>query len=154
MKKWILSSFFLLFSAILNANTVSPVGTWKTIDDVTGKPKAIVNVSLNQQHQLQGQIVKVFYEQGKEHHTHCEACPGNKKNQPLVGLIFMEDLTQSHSNPLHWEGGTILDPKTGKVYRCQLDLDDANRIMKVRGYIGFSLLGRTQQWVRVTSKQH
>jgi len=46
-----------------------------------------------------------------------------------------------------WEEGTILDPKSGKVYDCSLSLEDENTL-KVRGYLGFSILGRTQTWRR------
>ena len=46
-----------------------------------------------------------------------------------------------------WEDGTILDPKSGKTYSCYITFEDENTL-KVRGYIGFSLLGRTQKWIR------
>lgn len=150
MKKWI-GLVACLFSTVLLAETQSPVGSWRTIDDATGKPKAIVDVSINKNNELEGRIKEVLYEPGKEKQTLCQACSGSKKNQPLVGLVFMEKLIQSSKNPERWEKGFILDPKTGKVYRCHLTLDKTNRRMEVRGYIGISLLGRTQHWERISN---
>jgi len=50
-----------------------------------------------------------------------------------------------------WDGGKILDPKTGKVYKVKLTLDNGGQKMDVRGYIGFSLLGRSQTWYRLAN---
>ena len=48
-----------------------------------------------------------------------------------------------------WDGGTILDPNNGKVYKVRLTPTDGGRQLEVRGYMGLPLLGRTQTWVRV-----
>ena len=152
LNKVLLIIFCFAFNTSLFANGISPVGYWRTIDDVTNKPKAIVEVSLTKNNELEGRILKVFPEPGKEQRTICVSCSGVKKNQPIVGLVVMEQLVQSHKDTNHWEKGTILDPKTGKVYRCQLDLSADNNTMKVRGFIGFALLGRTQHWERVENK--
>lgn len=152
LSKWLIIIFCFAFHSSLFADAISPVGYWRTIDDVTGKPKAIVKVSLNKNNELEGRILSVFPEPGKKQQTICTLCAGDKKNQPIVGLVFMEQLIQSHGDPNHWEKGAILDPKTGKVYRCQLDLSADNNKMKVRGFIGFALLGRTQNWERVENK--
>ena len=47
-----------------------------------------------------------------------------------------------------WKGGEILDPKNGKTYSCRLRLKDDGKKLEVRGYIGFSLFGRSQMWLR------
>lgn len=151
-----MKNVFLLFLAFFTSNILFadslPIGQWKTIDDVTGKEKAIIEISLNAKKELEGRIVKVFYEAGKENETTCKVCPGDKKDQPLVGLVILEKLTQDKGNKNDWRGGTILDPKTGKVYRCQLSLDEKNQTLKVRGYLGIALLGRTQFWQKIISK--
>jgi uncharacterized protein (DUF2147 family) len=47
-----------------------------------------------------------------------------------------------------YQGGEILDPENGKVYRVKMNLQDRGRTLHVRGFIGFSLFGRTQIWIR------
>jgi uncharacterized protein (DUF2147 family) len=52
-----------------------------------------------------------------------------------------------------WSGGEILDPEIGKTYRAKMQLVDGGRKLIVRGYIGFSLFGRSQTWLRVDARQ-
>ena len=79
-------------------------------------------------------------DQGKK----CVNCKGANKDQPIEGMIIIKDLELEDDT---WEEGTILDPKSGKVYDCYVDFEDTNTL-KVRGFLGFSLLGRTQIWKR------
>ena len=74
----------------------------------------------------------------------CQNCKGADKNQPIEGLVIVKDLVLEDQV---WEEGTIMDPKSGKVYDCYLSLEDS-KTLKVRGFLGFSLLGRTQIWKR------
>jgi uncharacterized protein (DUF2147 family) len=67
------------------------------------------------------------------------------KSRPLMGLNLLEGLTYSSGM---WEDGTIYDPKTGKTYSCQVQLK-SSQILEVKGYIGFSLIGRTVEWTKV-----
>jgi uncharacterized protein (DUF2147 family) len=67
------------------------------------------------------------------------------KSRPLMGLNLLEGLTYSSDM---WEDGTIYDPKTGKTYSCQVQLK-SSQILEVKGYIGFSLIGRTVEWTKV-----
>jgi len=137
--------FFLLVSCLLAftyLSAQSPVGTWKTVDDETGNEKSYVEI-YEQNGKLYGKITQLLLpeDQGKN----CDVCPGKKKNQPIEG---MEILMGIESIKDYWGNGKILDPKTGKVYKCFLELENADKL-KVRGYVGFSLLGRTQYWYRV-----
>jgi len=73
--------------------------------------------------------------------------PDNKlKNQPILGMVFMKDFKQDENDK--WDNGTIYDPKSGKTYSCYIKLLDKNKI-EVKGYIGVSLIGRSQIWTRV-----
>jgi uncharacterized protein (DUF2147 family) len=74
----------------------------------------------------------------------CDRCKGSKKNQPIQGLVIIEGLEKDGDE---FNGGTILDPENGKTYKCYLELVDKSKL-KVRGYLGVSLLGRTQYWTR------
>ena len=67
-----------------------------------------------------------------------------KKDKPILGMDILSGLTKDDDE---WNGGTILDPKNGKEYKCYIKLLD-NNTLKLRGYIGFSLIGRTALWKR------
>jgi uncharacterized protein (DUF2147 family) len=121
----------------------SPVGLWKNIDDVTGRPKGIIKVS-GGPNNLTGRIVKLL----PGAMTICSACSGNLKNKPILGMTVMWGLKQDPSNPTEWSGGSIMDPKNGKTYRCMLTVSPDGRTMEVRGYIGFSAFGTSQTWYR------
>lgn len=140
----------ILFAGMVSAATdASPVGLWKTIDDVTGKPKAIINITEAQDHTLQGTIVKIFPRPGHDQNELCAACRGPRHNQRIVGMTILEGLRRDNDNPGYWKGGTILDPKNGKTYRSTFQLTDDNKQATVRGYIGIPMFGRSQVWSRV-----
>jgi uncharacterized protein (DUF2147 family) len=121
----------------------SPVGTWKTIDDETHQPKAIVEIS-EDHGVLSGKIVKLFRKPGEDPAPRCKECQGERHDQPVLGMTILSNLR--HDGDV-WDGGEILDPENGKTYRCKLRVgDDGN--LEVRGFIGFALLGRTQVWER------
>ena len=114
---------------------------WITQDDETGKKKSEVLLYKNNG-KLYGKIINLLLEEDKG--KICINCKGENKNLPIEGMVIVEDLKL---NGKTWEEGTILDPKSGKTYSCYITFDDDNTL-KVRGYIGFSLLGRTQKWIR------
>jgi uncharacterized protein (DUF2147 family) len=119
----------------------SPVGKWTTIDDTTGAKRAVVNVSVSGG-TLGGTIVKVYAQAGDT--GVCSQCPGAFKDKKIQGLRFLWGLKDDGDG--EWSGGYILDPKSGKIYRAKATLKGDK--LYVRGYIGVSLLGRTQVWVR------
>lgn len=129
----------LMISGVVAAQSID--GLWTTIDDATGKKRAIIRLH-ESGNQVSGQIVKVFPQPGDT--GICSKCPGNFKNKPIQGLGIVWGLKKQGNN--EWVGGHILDPKNGKVYRVKMTLE-GNRL-QVRGYVGFSALGRTQVWVR------
>lgn len=127
---------------------ISPIGNWKTIDDVDNKERAVIEV-FEKNDQLFGKIVKTFPR--PEDKETCEKCPGDLKDAKIVGLEILKGVSREGQTKT-WSGGTILDPKNGKSYKVYLELQDdgqnKNAKLKVRGFIGFSLLGRTQYWYR------
>lgn len=119
----------------------SPIGEWTTIDDKTDAKRALVTVSMSGD-TLSGTIIKVFPQPGDT--GICSKCPGEFKDKKVQGLRFLWGLkSDGHGE---WTGGSILDPKTGKIYSAKATLK-GNKLY-VRGYLGISLLGRTQVWVR------
>ena len=138
-----LFAFALTFGATALAADGSPVGTWTTIDDATGKPKSVVEIS-ESNGELSGKVIEVLQsDQGTN--PLCKACEGERKDQPVTGMTIIWGMKQDGDR---WEGGKILDPKTGKVYGCILTPTDGGEKLQVRGFKGFSLLGRTQTWIR------
>lgn len=135
---WVTSTFA--------ATPTSPIGYWKTIDDVTGKPKSIVKIWENDDHLLIGQVVKIFPRPGKTEGELCEKCNGTNHNKPIVGMVIMTGLK---ANQHQWGNGQILDPLNGKTYSCSAKLAENGKRLNVRGYIGLPLLGRSQTWERV-----
>ena len=139
-----LSFYFILSLTTVFAHSFSPIGLWQTIDDHTGKAKSIVKI-WQEKDKLYGKVTKIIYSDL----TICEKCQGSLHNQPILGMVVMSNLIPSKKDPLKWVDGTILDPKNGKTYRAQLTLMPDGKKLKVRGYIGISLLGRTQTWNKV-----
>jgi uncharacterized protein (DUF2147 family) len=127
------------------SSLASPAGRWKTIDDATGKAKSIVAIR-EENGKLYGKIEKVLDSDQPGPNPLCLKCEGDLKNKPETGLQILWDLQKDGDQ---WSGGQILDPHNGKVYRCFIALEDGGKKLKVRGYIGFALLGRTEYWLRV-----
>jgi uncharacterized protein (DUF2147 family) len=134
----------LLGSAVAWAANDTPVGTWRQIDDVTGKPKSIIQIT-DDHGKLQGKVLQVLLSDDGPHPL-CKKCEGERKDQPIEGMVIMWNVSKDDDV---WDGGKILDPKTGKVYRVKLSLTDGGQKLDVHGYIGISLLGRSQVWERM-----
>ena len=140
-----LVAFACVFLGVSKAvSQASPVGRWTTIDDVTGKVKSIVAI-YEENGKVFGKIEEVINADPDNPNHVCLHCEGDLKNKPLVGLRILWDMTKDGDQ---WSGGRILDPHNGKIYKCTIALEDGGKKLKVRGFIGFSLLGRTQYWNR------
>ncbi len=126
------------------AQTASPIGLWKTIDDETGKPKALVRIT-EQNGALEGKIEKLFREPNEDQNPKCVACTDSRKNQPIVGMTIVSGLKKDGNE---YTGGEILDPAKGKVYKSKATLRDGGQKLEVRGYIGAPMFGRSQIWHR------
>ncbi len=126
------------------ADDGSPVGLWKNVDDVTGKVKALIRITDNKG-EMQGRIEKLFPAVGEDPNPKCDKCEGANKDQPVIGMLIMSGLKKDGDE---YNGGTILDPDNGKVYRSKMTLVESGKKLKVRGYIGMPMLGRSQVWLR------
>lgn len=124
---------------------VTPVGEWAQYDDRKGDLRSIVRIE-QAGDELTGTVVKVHLRAGEPANPTCEKCAPPLKDAPIEGLRIMWGLRGAER---HWDGGRILDPENGKVYRVKLTVSEDGRTLDVRGYLGFSLLGRTQHWKRV-----
>ena len=122
----------------------SPEGMWKTLDDKTGEARSVIKV-WTEKGELVGRIEKLFRKPGENPNPLCDKCTGENKDKPVIGMTVMWGLKKDGDE---WTGGHILDPDDGKVYSCKVELADGGKKLEVRGFIGFSLIGRTQTWVR------
>jgi uncharacterized protein (DUF2147 family) len=120
----------------------SPIGLWKTFDDKTGVARAIVRI-YEQNGRLFGKIESSFTA-GADHRV-CRSCTDDRKDQPIIGLLIIRNMKHTDDD---YSGGDILDPDNGSVYHCKMHVEGGTRL-QVRGYIGFSLLGRNQTWERM-----
>lgn len=126
------------------AQESSPVGLWKNIDDKTGKPKALIRITEGDG-ELKGTIEKLFREAGEEQNPTCKKCEGALKDQPVIGMTILSGMKHEGDE---FNGGKILDPVNGKLYKSRMTLAEGGKKLNVRGYIGTPMLGRTQVWVR------
>jgi uncharacterized protein (DUF2147 family) len=140
MKKTILSILILLLATTSFSQTV--IGKWKTIDDESGDAKSIVEI-YEKSGKIHGRIIEILEERNRN--RICNLCSGVNKDQPILGMNFITGLSKDDNE---YNGGKIIDPQNGKEYKCFITLDKKDKL-KVRGYIGISLLGRTQYWYRV-----
>jgi uncharacterized protein (DUF2147 family) len=124
----------------------SPVGLWRSVNDKTGAPQALVRIS-ETAGVLNGRVERLL-ESDVDADAVCDKCVDDRKGQRILGLEILRGVRASGVPP-RWEGGTILDADEGRIYRVRLQPIDGGRRLEVRGYIGVSLFGRTQTWIRV-----
>lgn len=139
MKK--LAFLLMIYCFGFSAYSQQLVGKWKTIDDETGKTKSIIQI-YEQNGKYYGKIVELLLAEDKG--KLCEKCSGTNKNKPIEGMVIMDGMTKDGNS---FSGGKIMDPKSGKTYKCSIEFD-GKEALKVRGFIGISLIGRTQTWKR------
>jgi uncharacterized protein (DUF2147 family) len=140
----LLLSAAVLAAPLAWADTTSPAGLWKAIDDKSGKPSALIRISDNGG-ELQGKIEKLFREPNEDQNPKCVLCKDARKNQPIVGMTIVSGLKKDGDA---YTGGEILDPKDGKVYKSKAVLQDGGKKLDVRGYVGVPMFGRSQVWLR------
>ena len=142
MKKNIIFGLVVFFSIIFNAQGQTVLGKWKTVDDETGQAKSIVEV-YEKGGKVYGKVVEILRAEHKK--DVCSKCDGADKNKPILGMIIINGLEKDDAE---YNGGTVLDPENGKKYKCYITLESPDKL-KLRGFIGLSIMGRTQYWTRV-----
>ena len=141
-KHYLLLSLLLLASLVgLHAQGLdSPEGRWKTIDDETGETKSIIEI-YEQDGAYFGRVAEILIDQRD---AVCEKCAGKRKNQPVLGMVIVENLRPAKG---HWKGGTILDPEKGATYKLSAWFEEDPNTLFIRGKHWTGLF-RTQQWLR------
>jgi len=135
----------VIFLAVGSATAQSstPAGLWKTVNE-KGEPEALVRI-VEVAGEMRGTVEKVFSPPAPNANPLCLDCSGPLKDRPVIGMQILSGLRWDGEQ---YSGGEILDPNNGRSYRCLMRVVDGGRKLEVRGYIGISLLGRTQVWLR------
>jgi uncharacterized protein (DUF2147 family) len=137
----------LLAGAALSAlaQSATPAGLWKTIDDHSKKEKSLVRI-VEQNGVYTGRVEKIVDPDAAKDAV-CKDCSDERKDQPIVGMTIIRNVKASADDKTTFDGGDILDPNNGKVYRVRLRPFDDGRKLEVRGYLG--PFYRNQTWLRV-----
>jgi uncharacterized protein (DUF2147 family) len=122
----------------------TPVGRWVTIDDKDRKPRSVIEIA-DAGGMLVGKAVQIYDRPGDNGAHLCRRCEGALKDKPVIGMTLITGMKRDGDG---WDGGTIFDPSSGRTYSGEMHLDDGGRKLVVRGYIGISLIGRSQIWIR------
>ena len=147
MKRTILSLAAFSAGALLSTSVfaVSLNGTqWQTIDDKTGEKKAVMQLT-ESGGKVTGKILKVLDKEKAD--ALCTKCPGSLKNKPVEGLQILSGFKADGNN--QWSDGKLVDPESGKTYSGKLTLSDNGQSLKLRGFVGTPVFGRSQTWQRI-----
>ncbi|OYQ39044.1 hypothetical protein CHU94_16665 [Rhodoferax sp. TH121] len=131
-------------SALTAMAQMTPVGLWKTIDDKDGSAKSEIRI-VDNGGVVSGKIERDLNPKAKPDDK-CTECKDDRKDQPIIGLELIRGLKKTEGKDI-WEGGTIVEPSSGKVYKMTMTPIEGGKKIEMRGYIGFFY--RTQTWIRV-----
>ena len=133
----------LIFSVFVTISGFSQTifGNWNSYDEETNKIESVIEV-YEKDSKAFAKIISIS--DSNRSAATCVECSGKRKNAAILGMNILTGLTKDGNE---WSGGKILDPKNGKEYKCYLQLLD-NNTLKLRGYIGISMFGRTAIWKR------
>ena len=124
---------------------MTPAGLWQTVDDKDGTVKSEIRI-VETAGVFSGKVERILDPKSKPGET-CVECTDERKDQPILGMEILRGLKKAEEQDL-WDGGKILDPNNGKVYRSTVKPVDGGKKLQMRGYIGFFY--RTQTWTRVS----
>jgi uncharacterized protein (DUF2147 family) len=127
----------------LAAQANSPVGRWHTIDDKTGETKSGVTIE-DAGGVLRGKVSQIL-RKGADPAAKCDKCADDRKDQTILGMEIIRGVKKSAGNE-YWDGGDILDPEEGKLYRVRLTPVEGGAKLQVRGFLG--PFWRNQLWVK------
>jgi uncharacterized protein (DUF2147 family) len=145
MIKTVVSTLALSLASLSAFAQMSPVGLWKTIDDDSKKEKSLVRIK-ETNGVYSGTIEKLLDPTSKPDAV-CDKCTDERKDKPVLGMTILRNLKQSADDKTVYDGGDIVDPNNGKVYRTRLKPVEDGKKLEMRGYIG--PFYRTQVWIRV-----
>ena len=139
----------LVSTAGVRAESTMPValastiaGNWHLVHERTGMLRSIVRVEIRDG-VANARVVSVHGDDALK--PVCDRCRGELAEHPMVGLPVFTDLRFDDGR---WQGGRILDPESGRFYRCEARLEKNGEVLRLRGYLGLPAFGRTLHWYR------
>ncbi|QNH52650.1 DUF2147 domain-containing protein [Acinetobacter venetianus] len=148
-------TYLAIFSVMVSMSTTlwanEIVGTWKAMNDKTGAHEANVEIYQNKNGKYDGKIEKILAlpNGAPQKFEKCVHCSGDLKNQPIIGLQILSNFIKNPKNSNEYINGTVVDPESGKTYKGTIRLSSNGRKITLNGYVGISLLGRTQTWIKI-----
>jgi uncharacterized protein (DUF2147 family) len=150
MRAKLLISALALVSLIACVHRLSadptPTGLWQAVDDDTKQPTGWFLIT-EQTGVYNGIIAKMFLKPGEDPNAVCDQCKDDRHDHPWLGLELIRGMRQESADK--YSGGTILDPRDGKIYKATMKVAPDGQTLIVRGYLGVELLGRNQYWTRL-----
>ena len=129
-----------------SADLLSPAGLWQGVDDDNKQPSGWFLIS-NHDGVYAGIIAKMFMKPGENPNAVCDQCKDDRLNHPWLGLEIIRGMQQEEADK--YGGGTILDPRDGKIYKATLKVSPDGQTLTVRGYLGIEMLGKNTYWTRL-----
>jgi uncharacterized protein (DUF2147 family) len=127
----------------------TPIGLWQALDSDTKEPTGWFLIS-NHGGVYDGIIAKMFLKPGEDPNVVCSQCKDDRLGHTWLGLQIIRGMKpEDNSTDNKFTGGTILDPRDGKVYKATMKVTPDGQTLVVRGYIGFEMLGQNQYWTRL-----
>jgi len=146
MKKGIFCCMLLSIMSLGHAADIT--GVWRTVDDKTGYVRAYIQIEKQKDDTYLGKIIKDLPAPGETALIQCQKCPPPFTNKPIIGLTILQKLRADPDKKDSYINGEVLDPRTGKTYHGIARLNTSGNRLTLRGYIGISVIGRSQTWIR------
>ncbi len=144
VRSWVSALILLVTPLAYAAGVASPAGDWRTFDDHTGQETGMVHID-DTGGIVTGRVVSTT--DPAKASLVCDKCDDDRRGKKLIGLEIIRGMRPDADG---WSEGRVLDPETGGIYRGKLHLEDNGRKLVLRGYLGISLFGRSQTWLRAS----
>jgi len=119
-------------------------GLWQKVED--GKPVVWVLMVDHHDGMFEGVIAKKFPKPGVAESVTCTQCTDDRKNAQVLGISFIRDMKR---NGFEYEGGNVLDPRNGQVWKAKMSLSPDGQKLTLRGYVLTPILGKDDVWQRL-----